>query len=303
MPPFDPAFLDALKQMEDHEQDPGIVSKFLDAYGTHYIYRAHMGATYGAQSELLSESVKQLQSQQVSVEYAASASVLKLVSGQGSHGSAWQEKAVAAFESKLKQRDIYSVGSKPPKSGDALDWSRQSIQSPEAIEIFLDRIDKIPNLPLSAAAMSALTAGLDKRCSQLVSQREIEQCRPKDETRAPTPAPTRPYLIKKQNSIAKVRMPLKVIGGNMLNPATMKICFKVPCGKVRGWYQTRRSEYQISVLENEDENFMVKIWCTQAAPWNGDCDETTFVVDYDTDASSHTEIDKEEINEEFKRRR
>ena len=173
MPRFHPTFLAGLESLTD-EYDEKVYQTFIDAFGTHYVQKGFMGALYGEQSMISEQARTSLESQNIDIRAAASASAFGI--SVSAKVQVEEDKTLAAqFRSEDIQRSVYTHGAAPPADGDPSTWASQTIESPAPISIELERLDSLP-LPISEAAMANLEQALDTYCAMLVGEGQIGSC-------------------------------------------------------------------------------------------------------------------------------
>lgn len=167
LPKFSQNFLNALKALPN-EFDQDAYGKFFNAFGTHFVTQASMGAVFGEQSFLSETSRETIEKTSLSVEASASISAAFGASGEASGGVVKDSEARRVFQENVENRNLYTRGSRPPLDNNQLTWANSVFESPAPIEIELERIDAL-NLPVNSAVMANLKTSIDNFCAMHAS--------------------------------------------------------------------------------------------------------------------------------------
>jgi hypothetical protein len=167
------------------EYDSDFYLKIVKEFGTHYVASADMGGVYGQETEFTSESYTDMVSSLFKWSLHAKASFIVSI---GAHAGSRQETSRSnIFKSYSSSQHTYSVGSKPPKTGNLSDWVNQVLVSPAPMHTELEPISSLFSKQFFADGvnMSALDAkkanmvrALKEYCPQfLLPQGRISSCK------------------------------------------------------------------------------------------------------------------------------
>jgi MAC/Perforin domain len=174
MPKLHSTFLKGLESLTD-EYDESVYRTFINAFGTHFVSKGFMGALYGEQSLISSEAQAFFKSRELDIRAAASASAFGISVSADVQVNSERELA-QQFRRQGVTRSVYTHGATPPADGNPATWAAQTIESPAPIALELERIDTIPSLPISPAALANLNRAIDVYCDMLVEESVIESC-------------------------------------------------------------------------------------------------------------------------------
>jgi hypothetical protein len=182
------------------EYDAAEYHAFIDAFGTHYVNEVRMGASFGQQSELTKEAWSKALQEGTSIEVEAEAAAYGATLAAETATDENKER-VEDFSKRRESSGVYSVGSAPPRDGQALTWANQVIkENPAPMSMQLVQIDE---------ALVGISAGISTKrenvrkalgsyCEALKIQGYVASCdapgsdNPFPNPPAPTPTPTVP---------------------------------------------------------------------------------------------------------------
>ena len=142
LPFFSKGFLagvDTLSATYDKES----YSKFIEAFGTHYVSKIKMGARFGYYSIISENGWTTLTDKSLKVENAAS------LSGWGVSGSEHsmtddEKKQAKEFDDSKESTKTFVLGSYPPSSGKSEDWAQQTLEDePMPIKYTLNSLNDL----------------------------------------------------------------------------------------------------------------------------------------------------------------
>ena len=145
--------------------------QFYDLFGTHVTSKVVYGASLTFESKLTSESYQSLSGKSISVEAQASYSGCFSVGGGASFSDS-QKSAVSEFQSHA-EIDTLTVGSYPPKDGNAISWANDIKTSPVPIEYSLISIKEIFTTELMGQYMKLEVL---ERVRQKLPEAEYKYC-------------------------------------------------------------------------------------------------------------------------------
>ena len=185
LPPFSKEMQRWLKRMNDtfstsDETQDNILFEFLDYFGTHIPAKVVYGATHTFENKLTSSSYRNLSSQSTSVDAQASFAGLFSIGG----GVSWSESTkqmVSRFQS-LTETTTKTLGSPPPKGGDATSWVQSVQSSPAPIQYDLILVSQLFTDDLMKSFMSEQTV---QKIQRNFEQVELEYCRHLSSTKYP----------------------------------------------------------------------------------------------------------------------
>jgi len=141
-----------------------------------------MGALYGEQSRISSESWSYLVSKSFDISASAKFSA---ISATGSLN--YNKTEAETFKRYTEEQHIYSRGAVPPGDGSPLTWAQNTIEEPNVLSITLEPIDTLPIEDyVSPVVISNLRLALDEYCPSLLEEGALSSCD------APPPDPPAP---------------------------------------------------------------------------------------------------------------
>ena len=147
-----------------------LIRSFVEDFGTHVAFRMTLGARFGQQSEL-SASYVQSQSQQ-DIKAGAKASAFNAINAEASFLSDIEQGE--QFAGNSSSQSLFTMGSVPPKNGDATTWASKGIHDPAPIHMSnmvpLYNLLAPPFWPKSAplaALQSEVEAFIDSYCDSI----------------------------------------------------------------------------------------------------------------------------------------
>ena len=160
--------------------------RFIDNYGTHYIKQADMGALFGEQTMISTESYNKMVSDGVNVGLYAGFSAMANVNS--SFG--WNATESEYFYQYTKEQQIYSKGAIPPSNLKPLDWMKMTYEEPMTMRMKVASIDTLPNIEglVSAPVLKNLKKALKNYCPALLEAGKLSSCDPPEDN-PPLPKP------------------------------------------------------------------------------------------------------------------
>lgn len=167
-PPFSKNWQEGVKSLPK-TYNSSKYSDFLETFGTHYIKSVSMGALFGQQSRLTTESYSRLVETRVDVSASAKYSAI-----EASVDANYDKKAAEEFKKATDEQSIYSRGSRPPKQGEIEEWLHQTFREPFPISIKLAPIYEI--MDADQVIKSNLKNALDTYCLRLKAIGALDNC-------------------------------------------------------------------------------------------------------------------------------
>ncbi|KAJ7373975.1 hypothetical protein OS493_009303 [Desmophyllum pertusum] len=208
-------FIASLKKWENNPSEENI-RNLVDNYGTHFITDVVMGAKFGEESQVTTESYEKMVSDGLDVGTAAgySGSFSAGVTTETSSEKEQREK----FESSRSSKTTYSYGSNIPASGDATTWASTSSDDPMPINMELKALSELLTEEFLGDSgidyeklKQPLIDYLTQYCSKLVDEDKAKDCMPP--TEFATNGPGLKVLTAQQDR--------QIIGAEMLEHTTM----------------------------------------------------------------------------------
>jgi len=176
-PNFTQNFLNALQTLTD-DYDENIYMSFISSFGTQYVKRATLGATYGEQSEYTYDSWLDLESKQIDVKLFANFHAMKSVGMETNTSTSWNQTSYETWQKSKKELKVYAIGAKPP-SGDVSQWQGLVVEEPYPLNLELEKITMLPISDLvSPRVMDNLETALSGYCDKLLEQGVLTSCDP-----------------------------------------------------------------------------------------------------------------------------
>jgi len=172
MPPFHKNFIAGLGTLTE-EYNPSVYRRFIKAFGTHFISKSTMGALYGEQSMISSESWSEMVQNNFDIGLYASFSVIDSINASLNYNNSVAE----TFKRYTKEQLIYSRGAAPPSDGKPLTWAQSTIEEPNVLAITLEPLDTLPIEEfVTPVVLKNLRLALDEYCPQLLEEGELSSC-------------------------------------------------------------------------------------------------------------------------------
>jgi len=183
-PPLHKNFIAGLHSLTE-EYNAVVYRRFIKAFGTHFITRSQMGAIFGEQSMISSESWSYLVENGWNIKSMASMSAM--FSANMSLNVDYNETERETFGRYTKEQLLYSRGAPPPSDGNPLTWADNTFTEPNVLSITLERLDALYlEEYVSSAVVTNLGKALDEYCEALVAEGALKDCK------LPPPDPPQP---------------------------------------------------------------------------------------------------------------
>ena len=160
--------------------------RFINNYGTHYIQQADMGALFGEQTMISTESYNEMTSDGINIDlYAGFSAMANINSSFG-----WNATESKYFYEHTKEQQIYSKGAIPPPSMKPSDWMSMTYEEPMIMRMKIANISKLPNIEglVSGPVLSNLKRALSEYCPALLEAGVLSSCElPEDNPPLPKP--------------------------------------------------------------------------------------------------------------------
>jgi len=181
-PPLHKNFIAGLHSLTE-EYNEAAYRRFIKAFGTHFITKSKMGAIYGEQSLISSESWSMMVENGWNIGIMAGYSAM----ANANMSANYNETEAETFSSYTKEQLIYSRGAPPPADGNALGWADNTFDEPNVLGLTLERLDTLYlEEYVSSAVVTNLGKAIDGYCAALVAEGVIPDCN------LPTPDPPAP---------------------------------------------------------------------------------------------------------------
>jgi len=178
------------------EYDPDYYFRIIDEFGTHHLLDVTLGGLYGRESTFTNESWQRMISS--SLSWAVSAGYDGLFSINASLANNNTREDAQAFNAFRSTFTEFSIGTKPPRSGDARDWVQETITNPMPYAMNLQNISFLfssaicGNMSGLAAKKANIERALDEYCNKkLLTEMRIDSC----DAPSPDPPLPEPYNI------------------------------------------------------------------------------------------------------------
>jgi len=185
-PPLHKNFIAGLHTLTE-EYNAAAYRRFIKAFGTHFITKSKMGAIFGEESMITSESWGYMVQNGWNIGIMAGMSAM--FSANMSLDINYNETERETFDRHTKEQLLYSRGAPPPSDGSALTWADNTFDEPNVLSITLERIDTLYlEEYVSSAVVTNLGKALDEYCDALVSEGVLKDCNlPPPDPPAPKP--------------------------------------------------------------------------------------------------------------------
>ena len=114
------------------------LNRFINAFGTHYVTKANMGALYGEQTMINRESYTTMVSDGIDIDLFAGFSAIFSVNSSLDINIT----ATEIFKSYSKEQILYSRGAAPPTDGNSLAWMTKTFEEPYPYTLSIAPIGK-----------------------------------------------------------------------------------------------------------------------------------------------------------------
>ena len=152
---------------------------FIKSFGTHYVKEANMGALYGQQSSISSESWGKMVEQGIKIDVSAGYSGAFSVNAKSMTDD--ERKKAQNFQKECKSQKLYSTGKAPPQDGKPESWMSSVISSPQPLTIKLESLDNLDPLKKylksKPEVMTNLKKAMKEYCEDLKSAGAVSSCK------------------------------------------------------------------------------------------------------------------------------
>ena len=181
-PKFHKNFIAGLASLTQ-DYNPAVYRRFIKAFGTHYVQKATLGATYGQQSTFNKESWSTLVEKGFNIGLSAGYSAIATVNISLNYNKTEAE----TFMRYASDQNTYSRGAVPPADGQPLTWAQSSFDNPNVLTTTLEPLDSLfLEEFVTPAVVQNLGKALKDYCPNLVEEGALDTCK------APPPDPPAP---------------------------------------------------------------------------------------------------------------
>jgi len=173
-PPLHKNFIAGLRTLtEDYNFDT--YRRVVKAFGTHYISKTKMGALFGKETRITSESWSYMVEKGWDIDLRAEMSAM--FSANMTANVNYNETEREEFDHYTAEQMMYSRGSPPPADGSSLTWANTIIEEPQVLSVTLERLDTLDlGEYVSSAVVTNLGKFLDEYCEALVAEGALQDC-------------------------------------------------------------------------------------------------------------------------------
>ena len=161
--------------------DKSAYMNFIKSFGTHYVKEANMGALYGQQSSISSESWGKMVEQGIKIGVSAGYSGKFSVNAESLTES--ETKKAQNFRKECKSQKLYSTGKAPPLDGKPESWMNSVISSPQPLTIKLESLENLDPLKkylrnqTKPEVLTNLKKAMNEYCEDLKSAGAVSSCK------------------------------------------------------------------------------------------------------------------------------
>lgn len=171
-PPFHPNFIGGLSTLTE-EYNEKIYSRFLHAFGTHFIQDSHMGSYYLFQSMISSQSWMKMISENLDIGAYVKAAAMASANFTFGYNKTMSED----FHQYSSEQITLYKGKKPPTGQNMDEWITGSIEEPQPIKTNLVPLyDLYLYDYINDSVLANLKKAIDEYCPKLLENGELETC-------------------------------------------------------------------------------------------------------------------------------